>query len=86
MTDVLSAHELGQVAVALLGGSAQVPLNFIARLKGRTIRIVPDNDRAGRRMGASLGQHLAKHGIDTIVQSWPDGINDVNEYLVSVRK
>jgi DNA primase len=86
VTDVLSAHELGHVAVALLGGSAAVPLDFIARLKGKTIRIIPDNDQAGGRMGASLGHLLTKHGVDNIIQAWPDGINDVNEYLVSVRK
>ena len=36
-------------------------------------------------MGVKLGDRLAKYGIDTIVQSWPAGINDVNEYLVSIR-
>ena len=86
VTDVLSAHELGQAAVALLGGGAQLPSNFMAQLKGRTIRILPDNDSAGRRMGLSLGQSLAKYGVDPIVQSWPVGINDVNEYLISVRQ
>jgi DNA primase len=86
ITDVLSAYELGEVAIAILGASARIPPDIIAELKGRTVRIVPDNDPAGRRMGTGLAQRLSKHGIDTIVQNWPNGINDANEYLVSVRQ
>jgi DNA primase len=82
--DVLSAHELGLVAVGIPGAYSMVPEALIQRLRGKLVYIVPDNDPAGEQMAERLRRALRGRDISSTIQTLPSG-NDLNDYLRSSR-
>lgn len=81
VTDVLSAHQLGYAAIGLVGASAPLPDEVVARLAGRMVEIFGDADKAGSRLASRMLDQLGRRGITTIQKRLPDGANDLNEYL-----
>ncbi|MDB5406372.1 MAG: Zinc finger, CHC2-family protein [Rhodospirillales bacterium] len=84
-TDVLSAHELDLAAIGLPGAGSHFPTNVFRALRGRTVYIVPDNDKAGMDMRTRLTTDFRRAGIQSVTKSLPVG-KDLNEYLRHTRK
>ncbi|GGD59310.1 hypothetical protein GRI62_00830 [Erythrobacter arachoides] len=85
VTDVLSAVELGQTAIGLLGANSKVEPSVIARLKGFNVIVVGDADDAGQAFARALVARLGSHGITAMTRRPPDGANDLNAYLLQRR-
>lgn len=85
VTDVLAAHELGLVAIGLLGSMAGLPVDIMARLRNRTVYLMPDMDRAGERMAERLARQLEAGRVSWSRKRLPFG-NDLSEFLTMKRK
>jgi DNA primase len=78
--DVLSAHELGLVAVGLPGAYSALPEALIQGLRGKLVYIVPDKDFAGGQMAERIRGGLRGRDIRNTIQALPRG-NDLNDFL-----
>jgi len=84
-TDVLSAHELGLVAIGLAGANAQLDAVTLERLRGRNVAVFGDGDGPGGRFARELVSLLSTKGITAIPKRLPKGINDLNDHLRKTR-
>lgn len=80
VTDVLAAHDLGRAAIGLLGSMAMIPSDALVALKGRSVCLMPDMDRAGDEMERRLGKQLDRARISWVRKTLPFG-SDLSEYL-----
>lgn len=78
--DVLSAYELGLVAVGLPGAYSALPEILIQALRGKLVYIVPDKDFAGGQMAERIRRGLRARHIRSTIQALPRG-KDLNDYL-----
>jgi DNA primase len=85
VTDVISAHELGLVAIGLVGVNGHLDSGTIAKLSGRNVAIYGDVDDAGSRFSRQLVRLLAAKGITAISKRLPKGVNDLNDQLRKMR-
>jgi hypothetical protein len=84
--DALSFLQAGvSLAIPIYGTNGFTPdhLDTLKREGVRRVILALDNDDAGRRATAALGEKLAAAGIVVRVASFPSGIKDTNELLVS---
>jgi DNA primase len=84
--DALSFHQAGiATAIPLYGTNGFTPdhLDLLKREDVRRVILALDNDDAGRKATASLKERLSAAGIAVRVVSFPEGIKDANELLVS---
>lgn len=84
-TDVLSAHELGIVAIGLAGANAQLDAVTLERLRGRNVAVFGDGDGPGARFARELVSLLSTKGITAIPKRLPKGVNDLNDHLRRTR-
>jgi len=84
--DALSFHQAGiGTAIPLYGTNGFTPdhLDTLKREGVQRVILALDNDDAGRRATASIKEKLTAAGIAVRVLSFPSGIKDANELLVS---
>jgi DNA primase len=84
--DALSFHQAGvATAIPLYGTNGFTPdhLDTLKREHVRRVILALDNDDAGRKATASLKEKLTAAGIAVRIASFPEGIKDANELLVS---
>jgi DNA primase catalytic core len=84
--DALSFHQAGiATAIPLYGANGFTPdhLDLLKREGVKRVTLALDNDDAGRKATASLKEKLAAAGLAVRVASFPSGIKDANELLVS---
>jgi DNA primase catalytic core len=84
--DALSFHQAGiATAIPIYGTNGFTPdhLDLLKRERVRRVILALDNDDAGRKAAESLKEKLAAAGIAARVASFPAGIKDANELLVS---
>jgi len=84
--DALSFHQAGiATAIPLYGTNGFTPdhLDLLKREGVRRVILALDSDDAGRKATASLKEKLTAAGIAVRVASFPEGIKDANELLVS---
>ena len=84
--DAMSFHQAGiATAIPLYGtnGFTSDHLDTLKREGVRRVILALDNDDAGRKAAASLKEKLTAAGIAVRVASFPEGIKDANELLVS---
>jgi DNA primase len=81
VTDVISAHELGLVAIGLVGVNGHLDARTLARLRGRNVAVYGDVDDAGSRFSRHLVRLLSAKGITAIPKRLPEGVNDLNDQL-----
>jgi DNA primase len=84
--DALSFHQAGiATAIPLYGTNGFTPdhLDLLKREGVRHVILALDNDDAGRKATASLKGKLSAAGIAVRIASFPEGIKDANELLVS---
>lgn len=81
VTDVVSAHELGLVAIGLAGANAQLDAMTLERLRGRNVAVFGDGDGPGARFSRKLVKLLSAKGITAIPKRLPAGMNDLNDHL-----
>ncbi|MBX7532640.1 toprim domain-containing protein [Qipengyuania sp. 1XM1-15A] len=82
--DVLSAHELGRVALGLPGAFTSLSSELCKRLSDKTIYLLPDDDEAGAQMAERTRNVLLNHGVQVHIQKLSTG-SDLNEYLIAHR-
>jgi len=84
--DALSFHQAGiATAIPLYGtnGFTSDHLDLLKREGVKRVILALDNDDAGRKSTASLKEKLQAAGIVVRVASFPEGIKDANDLLVS---
>jgi 5S rRNA maturation endonuclease (ribonuclease M5) len=84
--DALSFHQAGiATAIPIYGtnGFTADHLDLLKREGVRRVILALDNDAAGRKATASLKEKLTAAGIAVRVASFPEGVKDANELLVS---
>jgi hypothetical protein len=84
--DALSFHQAGiATAIPIYGtqGCTADHLNLLAREHVRTVILALDNDDAGRTATAALRDRLTAAGLTVRIASYPTGVKDANELLVS---
>jgi hypothetical protein len=84
--DALSFHQAGiATAISIYGtqGCTADHFDLLAREHVRTVVLALDNDDAGRTATAALSEKLTAAGIAVGVATWPAGVKDANELLVS---
>jgi DNA primase len=84
--DALSYHQAGiATAIPLYGTNGFTPdhLDLLKREGVRRVILALDNDDAGRKATVSLKEKLTAAGIAVRVASFPEGVKDANELLVS---
>jgi DNA primase len=84
--DALSFHQAGiGTAIPLYGTNGFTPDHFDTLKRERVQRVILalDNDDAGSKATASLKEKLTAAGIAVRVVSFPSGIKDANDLLVS---
>jgi DNA primase catalytic core len=84
--DALSFHQAGiATAIPIFGTNGLTPdhLDLLKRERVTRVILALDNDDAGRKATASIKEKLAAAGIAVRVASFPSGIKDANELLVS---
>jgi 5S rRNA maturation endonuclease (ribonuclease M5) len=84
--DALSFHQAGiATAIPLYGTNGFTPdhLDLLKRDGVKRVILSLDNDDAGRTAAASLKEKLTAVGIAVRVASFPEGVKDANELLVS---
>ncbi|WP_244917201.1 toprim domain-containing protein [Sphingobium xenophagum] len=86
VTDVLSAFELDMDAVGLLGASSRLDDQTIAQFRGRNLSVLGDADKAGRGFAKRMSSLFAPHGLTIVRKRLPAGCNDLNDYLIAIRK
>jgi DNA primase len=81
ITDTISAFEMKRAAIGLVSANYMIPKAVIDKLRGCTVYLVPDRDRAGRAMGSRLREQLSRYGISHVVQNLQLPFRDLNEQL-----
>jgi DNA primase len=84
--DALSFHQAGiATAIPLFGTNGLTPdhLDLLKRERVTRVILALDNDEPGKKATASIKEKLAAAGIVVRVASFPSGIKDANELLVS---
>ena len=84
--DALSFHQAGiRNVVPLYGtnGFTGEHLDLLKRESIRSVVLALDSDEPGRRAAKSIKEKISAAGIAVRSVSFPDGINDANELLVS---
>jgi len=84
--DALSFHQAGiSTAIPIYGTNGFTPdhLDCLKREGVERVILALDNDDAGRKAAASLGEKLTAAGVAVRVASFPEGIKDANALLVS---
>jgi len=84
--DALSFVQAGiRNVVPLYGtnGFTSEHLDLLKRESIRSVVLALDNDAPGRRAAKAVKEKITSAGIDVRVVSFPEGINDANELLVS---
>jgi len=84
--DALSFHQAGiATAMPIYGtqGCTTDHFDLLAREQVRTVILALDNDDAGRTATAALRDRLTAAGLAVRVASYPSGVKDANELLVS---
>lgn len=81
VTDVLSAHELGKIAIGVLGVSGRIGETVLNALQAHNVVVLGDADRAGRDFGKRTVALLSRRGITAMMRPLPTGCNDINDYL-----
>jgi 5S rRNA maturation endonuclease (ribonuclease M5) len=84
--DALSFHQAGiATAIPIYGtnGFTADHLDTLKREGVKTVILALDNDEAGRRATGAVKEKLTAAGIAVRVASFPTGIKDANELLVS---
>jgi DNA primase catalytic core len=84
--DALSFHQVGiATVIPLFGTNGLTPdhLDLLKRERVTRVILALDNDDAGRKATASIKEKLTAAGIAVRVASFPSGIKDANELLVS---
>jgi len=84
--DALSFHQAGvAIAIPLYGTAGFTPdhLDTLKREGVKDVVLALDSDDAGKRATAQLRKKLAAAGLSVRVASYPAGIKDANELLVS---
>jgi DNA primase len=85
--DALSLHQAGiTTAIPLYGtnGFTAEHLDLLKRESVKQVVLALDNDDPGRKATASIGEKLTAAGIVVRSASFPPGIKDANELLVSL--
>jgi hypothetical protein len=85
--DALSFHQAGiATAIPIYGtqGCTTDHLDLLTREHVRTVILALDNDDAGRTATAALRDRLTAAGLTVRVASYPTGVKDANELLVSM--
>lgn len=81
--DALSAVELGYRAIALMGVSADIPLELLLDLRFTNVDVLLDWDVAGEQRATEVMDMLSRLGISAIRKKRPfPQVKDLNEYLV----
>lgn len=82
--DALTCFGAGFNAVAIRGAAlannARLKSELVHALVGCRVVVAGDADRAGREFAQRLAGDLAAEGIDAVVLSLPEGINDVSDW------
>jgi DNA primase len=84
--DALSFHQAGiATAIPLYGTNGFTPDHFdlLTREKVRRVMLALDSDEPGRKASETLKAKLEEAGIAVRVASFPEGIKDANQLLVS---
>jgi DNA primase catalytic core len=84
--DALSFHQAGvATAIPLYGTNGLTPdhLDLLKRERVTRVILALDNDEPGRKATDSIKEKLLSAGIAVRVASFPQGIKDANELLVS---
>jgi DNA primase len=84
--DALSFHQAGiATAIPIYGTNGFTPDHFdtLKREGVKRVLLALDNDDAGRKAAASIKEKLAAAGIAVRVVSFPQGVKDANDLLVS---
>lgn len=86
VTDVLSAYELGHMALGFLGATTQLSTVVIEQLRGKNVEIYGDADGSGRKFATYMEKVLASQGLTAITKRFPAGPKDFNDYLIHTRR
>jgi DNA primase catalytic core len=84
--DALSFHQAGiATAIPLYGTSGFTPdhLDLLKREQVKEVALALDNDEAGHKATEALKEKLSRLNIAVRIASFPSGIKDANELLVS---
>jgi 5S rRNA maturation endonuclease (ribonuclease M5) len=84
--DALSFHQAGiATAIPIFGTNGLTPDHLDLLKRERVVRVILalDNDDAGRKATDSIKEKLQAAGVAVRVASFPEGIKDANELLVS---
>jgi len=84
--DALSFHQAGIATAIPLHGTSGFTSDHLDTLKREHVRrviLALDNDEPGRKAAATLSEKLTAAGIAVRVASFPEGVKDANELLVS---
>jgi DNA primase len=84
--DALSFHQAGiATAIPIYGtqGCTADHLDLLTRKQVRRVILALDNDDAGRTATAALKERLTAAGIAVRIATYPAGVKDANELLVS---
>ncbi|MEQ9151909.1 MAG: toprim domain-containing protein [Parvibaculum sp.] len=83
--DVLSAAQLGQEAVGLIGVSACLSDAQIVQLRGKQVDLLLDWDAAGEKRARAMLDEMRRFGIAPTRKNRPSvSAKDINEYLQEV--
>lgn len=85
VTDCLALLSMGLKAVAVPGASMFKEAD-IELLKGRHLRMYPDNDEAGKRLYSRLRTLFASVDTEVEMLSLPDDCKDVSDFFVKYKK
>jgi len=84
--DALSFHQAGiKTAIPIYGTNGFTPdhLDLLKRESVSRVILALDNDEPGRKATEAIKEKIASAGIAVSVASFPDGIKDANELLIS---
>lgn len=83
--DVLSAAQLGQEAVGLIGVSAGLSNAQLVRLRGKQVDLLLDWDKAGEKRASAMLKEMRRFGIAATRKNRPSAsAKDVNDFLREV--
>ena len=80
--DVQTLEAAGVVATTNSGGATQPWLpEYTAALTGKSVVVIPDNDRPGGERGARIVKALMGHASEALLVELPPGNKDVTEFF-----
>ena len=83
--DALSAIQLGQEAIGLIGVSAELSEDQLANLRGKQVNLLLDWDPPGEKRSRSILKELQRFGIAATRKASPSATaNDINDYLQEI--